>query len=230
MSETVPDLSSRLREAAEMTEEEVKQLQREMNRFTRRFLRKMAPIRVDGVRGYATDRRIVTCKYHLGYTGDAQRSASLPPKFREELDRPKSDELLPAAAVQRGEERRREHRARSRQAPPPGVTTFDGRQVASWMKPYLDFARKNGWKGTLASGFRDPVHSEEICKRMCGHPTCPGRCAGRTSNHSGSAKPKGAVDVSDFARFGQLMQRCPLTPRIHNALPQDPVHFSATGH
>jgi hypothetical protein len=40
----------------------------------------------------------------------------------------------------------------------------------------------------------------------------------------------GAIDVSDFARFGVLMERCPFRPRLFNALsPIDPAHFSSTG-
>jgi hypothetical protein len=38
------------------------------------------------------------------------------------------------------------------------------------------------------------------------------------------------IDVSDLARFGQLMLQCPHEPRIFNAVPTDPVHFSATAH
>lgn len=48
------------------------------------------------------------------------------------------------------------------------------------------------------------------------------------TNHSGKTRPKGAVDVSDFVRFAQLMQRCTLQPRIFNDLSSDPVHVSAT--
>jgi hypothetical protein len=110
------------------------------------------------------------------------------------------------------------------------VGTFDAKQCASWLIPYLAWARQNGWQGRLNSGWRDPVHSEGLCLKMCGAPTCPGRCAGRRSNHSGSVKPNGAIDVSDEIRFGQLMARCPLSPPIFNDLPNDRVHFSATGH
>ncbi len=213
-----------------MTKEEVKQLQRDLNRFTGRFLEKFAPLMVDGARGPATNRRIAKCKFYLGYTGEPQRSLRLTPEFRKRLNRPTSRELMPAAMIKRAQERRREQHERARRPAPTGVTTFDGRKVANWLKPYLDFARDKGWKGTLNSGFRDPAHSEHVCIQMCGHPSCPGKCAGRTSNHSGKARPKGAVDVSDFARFGQLMQRCPLKPRIFNALhDSDPLHFSATG-
>lgn len=111
-----------------------------------------------------------------------------------------------------------------------GVTRFDGVPVAAWMVPYLEWARRNGWRGQLVSGWRDPAYSESLCRRMCGAPSCPGRCAGRASNHAGSVQPHGAVDVSDYYTFGRLMQRCPIQPRIYNALgARDPVHFSVSG-
>ncbi len=110
------------------------------------------------------------------------------------------------------------------------MATFDGRPVAAWMKPYLVWARNQGWRGTLNSGWRSPAYSEQLCRNICGAPSCPGRCAGRASNHAGSVKPAGSLDVSDYARFGELMRRCPLEPRIHNALgARDPVHFSHSG-
>jgi hypothetical protein len=209
-----------------MTEKEVKQLQRAMNRFTAKFLENFPPLIVDGKRGRPTNRRISECKLYLGYDADVVPSHRVTALFLQRLKRPES---MPAAMVALAEERRRKQHERARRRV-TGVALFDARPVANWLKPYLDFARAHGWKGTLTSGFRDPVHSEEICFQICRHPTCPGLCAGRTSNHSGKTKPKGAVDVSDFVRFGQLMQLCPLEPRIFNALPNDLVHFSATGH
>jgi hypothetical protein len=213
-----------------MTKAEVEQLQRDLNRFTDRFLERFAPLMVDGVRGPLTNRRIVKCKFYIGYTGERQRSRHASPMFRKRLNRPTSRKVVPVEMIELGEERRREQHERAQQRPPAGVTLFDGRKVARWMKPYLDFARNNGWQGTLNSGFRDPAHSEQLCFQICGAPSCRGLCAGQTSNHSGKTKPKGALDVSDFARFGQLMQGCPLEPRIFNDLPDDHVHFSATGH
>jgi hypothetical protein len=209
-----------------MTKQEVRKLQRAMNRFTARFLENFPPLMVDGDRGHATNRRISECKLYLGYKGGTERSHRVTQLFLKRLANPV---ILPPAMMELAEERRRKQHERARQRV-AGTATFDGRQVASWLKPYLDFARANGWKGTLNSGFRDPAHSEELCFHICGHPSCPGLCAGRTSNHSGKTKPKGAVDVSDFARFAQLMQSCPLKPRIFNAVASDPVHFSATGH
>lgn len=123
--------------------------------------------------------------------------------------------------------RRRNRKAAERTS---GVTRYDGVPVAAWMVPYLQWARENGWRGQLVSGWRDPAYSEGLCRRMCGAPSCPGRCAGRKSNHSGSEKPHGAIDVSEYYHFGRLMERCPLRPQLVNRLgARDPVHFSISG-
>lgn len=111
-----------------------------------------------------------------------------------------------------------------------GVSWYDGRQVASWMVPYLVWARKHGWQGRLVSGWRDPNYSQRLCYAMCGRPSCPGRCAGLSSNHVGSSPPHGAVDVSSYGHFGQLMRQCPYSPRLVNRLgSRDPVHYSVSG-
>jgi hypothetical protein len=211
---------------------EVRRLQKGLNRFTERYLEGVGPIIVDGIKGHATARRIISVKYHLGYTGPAQRSATVKPEFMRRMRHPKSPRRFPPAMLTRALARRAKQRkaARAAAAPRNGVATFDGRPVAAWLKPYLDWARQNGWRGTLNSGFRDPAYSEKLCMSMCGAPSCPGRCAGRASNHAGSSNPAGAIDVSDYVTFGQLMRRCPYSPRIFNALgAQDPVHFSASG-
>ena len=213
-----------------MTKAQVEELQRDMNRFTKKFLEKFPELMVDGDRGPLTDKRIVGCKFYLGYEGGPQRSTRASPMFRKRLDKPTSREFAPAEMIELGKQRRKDQHELARQPAAAGATQFDGRPVANWMKPYLEFARQNGWQGTLISGFRDPARSERLCFQICGAASCPGRCAGRKSNHSGNKKPKGALDVSDFKRFGELMERCPVRPRIFNALgAQDPNHFSATG-
>jgi hypothetical protein len=210
-----------------MATDDVKKLQRDLNKFTEKHLDGVAPLMVDGKRGHATNRRIVTAKYYLGYDGDSQRTNRLSPQARKRLGRPDSGE---GATARRGDERRRELRAGVKKRTPKGVAKFDGRPIAAWLKPYLEYARKNGWKGTVVSGWRDPEFSEQLCISMCGKPACPGRCAGRKSNHGGVDKPSGAVDVSDYARFAKLMESCPLEPRIFNGMAdRDPVHFSASG-
>lgn len=215
-----------------MTKREVVELQKDMNSFTGRFLEDFPRLRVDGVRGHATNRRIQTCKYYIGYDGKTQRSSRVTQPFRRRLDHPKG-ETVPETMRRRGERRRRKqrHEAQHPQVS-KGVVLYDGRPCAAWLVPYLDFARNHGWDGVLNSGWRDPERSEQLCLQMCGAKTCPGRCAGRSSNHSGSEKPMGAIDVSFYTEFGQLMRRpdAPRNPPIFNALgAQDPVHFSATG-
>jgi len=213
-----------------MTKAEVKDLQRDLNRFTDKFLEEFPELIVDGDRGPLTNKRIVGCKFYLGYEGGRQRSMRLTAQFRRRLGRPTSAELTPPEMIGLGKERRRDQHERARLPLEAGATRFDGRPVANWMKPYLEFARKNGWAGTVTSGFRDPAESEQLCIRQCGAPSCPGTCAGRKSNHSGNKKPKGAIDVSDISTFGRLMESCPLKPQIFNALgAADPEHFSATG-
>jgi hypothetical protein len=213
-----------------MTKAEAEQLQKNLNRFTNKFLEKFPELMVDGDRGPLTNKRIVGCKFYIGYEGGRQRSTRVTPVFRARLARPTSTEVVPAEMIALGKQRRKDQHERAKQPPAAGTTQFDGRLVANWMKPYLEFARENGWKGQLTSGFRDPAHSEHICFVQCGAPSCPGTCAGRRSNHVGNKKPQGAIDVSDHARFGQLMESCPLKPRIFNALgAADPEHFSATG-
>jgi hypothetical protein len=109
-----------------------------------------------------------------------------------------------------------------------GLVWYDGKQVAAWIADDLDKARAAGWRGYVVSGYRTPAYSETLCYRMCGRPSCPGRCAGRSSNHSqGYIYPRGAVDVTDFLNLAWIAGRKGL--RIQNRLPRDRVHFSSTG-
>ena len=215
-----------------LTKDEVRRLQKGLNRFTERYLEGVGPLLVDGVKGPATSKRIVMAKYHLGYTGEAQRSPTVKPEFVRRLRHVRSPRYSNPAMLARAAARRAKQRKKAKlsAATQTGTAMFDGRPVAAWIKPYLEWARANGWKGSVTSGFRDPAHSERVCMEICGAPSCPGRCAGRSSNHSGSSKPNGAIDVSDYVTFGRLMQRCPYSPRLYNALPTtDPIHFSSTG-
>jgi hypothetical protein len=219
---TVPDARSHQRE--------ISRLQADLNRWTERWLTRVPKLQVDGDKGPATNRRIMTVKWYLGYEGE--RDGKVTETFKRRMAQPRNPFRSSPAQVARGIARRRrqDQEAHDDLHPRPGVSTYDGRPCAAWLRPYLVWAKEQGWQGTLVSGWRDPVYSEQLCYRMCGAPSCPGRCAGRASNHSGSEKPKGALDVSDYTRFGQLMQRCPHQPRIFNALgPADPVHFSASG-
>jgi hypothetical protein len=216
-----------------LSKSEVELIQRNMNAFCKKLLRGIGPIMVDGKLGPSTYGRVRTCKFYLGYKRPINGSINM--DFRKRLRHPKSVRYSSAARVHRGINRRiaqRKHAKKNdaKAHASSGVEHFDGIPVAAWMVPYLEWGRSHGWRGRLVSGWRDPKYSESLCYRMCGRPRCPGKCAGRSSNHSGSVKPRGAMDVSDYARFGQLMRQCPHSPRIFNALGwRDPVHFSASG-
>jgi len=210
----------------------VRQVQAALNHFTGQFLKGVNPIIEDGIAGPATDARVKMVKFYLGYVGEL--NATVDANFDQRIAHPDDPQFSTPERVARGAERRAEQHkevdANHDAGKLAGVGSFDNKPCANWMIPYLSFAREHGWVGKLQSGFRDPAFSESLCQKMCGAPTCPGRCAGRSSNHSGSVKPHGAIDVSDFDRFGQLMAKCPLSPRLFNDLPIDRVHYSATGH
>ena len=73
-----------------LTAGEVRRLQKGLNRFTERYMEGVGPIVVDGIKGHATARRIATVKYHLGYTGKAQRSGTVKPEFVRRMRHPRS--------------------------------------------------------------------------------------------------------------------------------------------
>jgi peptidoglycan hydrolase-like protein with peptidoglycan-binding domain len=211
--------------------EEVKDLQRRLNKFTERYLENLVPLEVDGKRGPLTRKRIRQAKHYLGYRGPDEKSLIADPLFLRRLDHPKSPRHSNPAMLTRAARRRARQRkvAKASSEVSAGVSMFGTKQVASWLVPYLEYARAHGWQGQVTSGYRSPEYSEHLCYAMCRAPRCPGKCAGRTSNHSGRVMPHGAIDVTDYARFAEIMRQCPLQPRIFNNLPADRVHFSATG-
>lgn len=124
---------------------------------------------------------------------------------------------------------------KKRRETPTGVVFYDGVRVAAVAVPYLNYARGSGiWHGRVTSGHRDPDYSEHLCIEMCGRPACPGKCAGRASNHSGLTPDHFAVDVTDSANFARAMRQMPNPPhgvRIKNNIgPSDVVHFSPSGY
>lgn len=131
----------------------------------------------------------------------------------------------------------KQERQRENESPATGSTsavgfgTFDGKTVAAWMVPWLVKSRAAGWHGVVVSGVRTPAYSQQLCYNMCGHPTCPGTCAGIYSNHNmlpSQGYPYGALDVSDYYTFESVQFR--IGSPLRNDLPADPVHFSVSGH
>lgn len=214
-----------------MTRDEIKHLQHGMNIFVKKYLRGLGPILEDGKLGLSTNGRIRTCKYYLGYLKPINAEINM--DFRQRLYHPKTRKYSSYKRIRRGMERRTKQRRLNKKndhaAKKNGVGRFDGIPVANVMIPHLQWARANGWRGVLVSGWRDPRYSQSLCFRMCGRSSCPGMCAGTSSNHVGNTPARFAGDVTDYIRFGQLMKRCPCQPRIFNRLPRDLVHFSPSG-
>lgn len=103
-----------------------------------------------------------------------------------------------------------------------GVGSFDGVPVARWIIPYLQYARKNGWKGTVQSGYRTYAKQYDIYYVQKIRPAAkPG-----TSNHEGSEFPRGAVDVTEWAQLNEILKRKPGGSKLKWAGMVDKVHFS----
>lgn len=241
---------------------ETRVVQREMNAFIRKHRGlDLVPLIVDGRKGTMTKRTIVHLKWLTGFSPKHLKSKKrywLTAEFRFLLHHPnvvkpvdsKWSSEHPKLAqkkihwrkvrIRRGRKRRAVRRkwvAREKTHAffRSGVAFFDGKPVAKWIIPKLKWARANGWRGVVASGWRSIPYSIHLCMMMCGAPFCRGRCAGAGTNHvhSDPLPPpvNGAVDVTDYIKFGQLMARsdCP-GPTLRNDLPIDRVHFSPSGH
>lgn len=217
---------------------QIKRVQQALNSFARKNLLGQAPLIEDGKLGQHTRQAVRLYKYYLGQPRKSDTTVSR--RFMRQLEHPIWLIYSTPATVARGVTRRKNQRRKWRAhqaeiAKKHGTAHYDGKVVAAYMVPHLDWARRTGhdglkWRGVLVSGYRTPAYSESLCYAMCGAPSCPGRCAGRATNHAWTEPPRGAIDVSDYERFGYLMQYSPHHPRIFNDLPNDRVHFSPTGH
>jgi hypothetical protein len=209
---------------------DVGRLQASLNRFTNRWLENVAPLIVDGEKGFLTNRRIMTAKWYLGYLGE--RDGIVTSRFARRMRHPRDPRWSSVRQVLRGIRRRRRQRRRAIEDldPRPGVSRFDGRPVATWLRRYLVGAREHGLARpahfglALARAQRAAVLGDLRPADLSG----PLRRA-RLEPFEEAAAAR-AVDVSDYIRFGELMRRAPFRPRIFNALgPTDPAHFSSTG-
>lgn len=210
--------------------------QRLMNKAVRRMrIDGLKDIHDDGVPGPATRKRIHDLKFFLGWGKD--RTKSFTKAFHYAIKYPFSNHWVGGPnVIKRGRQRVRDHNAAYKKHKDEvksvnGVSTFDGVPVAAVAVKYLRFARESGiWHGRVNSGYRTPEYSESLCYRMCGRPSCPGKCAGRSTNHAWKLPTRFAVDVSDYVNFARAQRAYPGSPKIFNALgAQDPVHFSPSG-
>jgi hypothetical protein len=113
--------------------------------------------------------------------------------------------------------------------PPTGFVTFDGHPCPKWIAIKLQAARDSGrWNGYAYSIFRTPEYCRQLCQGICGADSCPGRCAGVTSNHCcpptfTGKDGEGAVDATDA---GNLR----IATGLQNHLPLDYPHSSKGGY
>lgn len=113
-----------------------------------------------------------------------------------------------------------------------GLVTVDGHPLAAWVARDVLCARQHGWPGAVTSGWRSDEQQRQACIDVCGNGNgCPGTCAAPgESNHRGKVWPLGAVDVSNPEAFQAALLKCPFARLKGMQLPNDRVHFSATGH
>jgi hypothetical protein len=102
-----------------------------------------------------------------------------------------------------------------------GTANFEGSQVAAWIAPILKYARKQGWKGGINSGYRSYADQVRIYNSGVRPAAKPG-----TSNHEGSDYPRGAVDVTNPEQLNQILKRSPYANTLVWAGAKDRVHFS----
>jgi GH25 family lysozyme M1 (1,4-beta-N-acetylmuramidase) len=209
-----------------------KEFQRTINRFVAKWVDDVPPLIVDGDFGAMTHRYIKQVQFWLGYgKRDGKPSETLVRRMRH----PRNPRFTPPGMILRGIARRtkqKRHAKKEREAAQrKGVIVFDGKPCPTWIATILRQARVKGWNGVVVSGVRTTAHSIELCHQMCGAPSCPGKCAGASSNHNADEPVEdgeGAVDCSDFINLANVLQR--MGAPLKNDLPRDLVHFSRSGH
>jgi hypothetical protein len=102
-----------------------------------------------------------------------------------------------------------------------GAASFEGKKVAAWIAPALQYARQHGWKGGVNSGYRSRAEQTRIYNSGVRPAAKPG-----TSNHEFTGYPGGAVDVSDAQQLSNILRNSPWRKKLVWAGSKDPVHFS----
>lgn len=188
----------------------------------------------DGYYGQGTHDAAQQVCTGLGILPDVAMKHGVAPDLRVKIRHP---ETRTADEITRSESAgAKEFRAKLCEQHKNAPTTFDGCPVASWIVPSLQWARKNGWSGRVASGYRSCEHQRDVVApeyakqhRMTVAQAYPhGPCA---SNHCGLAYPRGAVDVTEAQQLNNVLRNSPHKPGlVWGSIIDDGVHFSATGH
>lgn len=102
-----------------------------------------------------------------------------------------------------------------------GLGSFEGKPVAMWILPYLNYARAHGWRGTLNQGWRTYAEEVQIAREGIYPHATPG-----TSNHGKKNFPGGAIDVTEAEQLNTILKSIPGGSLLIWAGGKDPVHFS----
>jgi hypothetical protein len=121
--------------------------------------------------------------------------------------------------------------------PNHGAVWYDGKQVAAWIVPHLDYARRHGWTGHLTSGYRSIALQSALYYGAPGNGLIRGVTVAPpgASNHNYLEYPRGAVDALDYYKLRAVTHGVVLNGRrlvwYGDAVgSRDPVHFSSNGH
>jgi hypothetical protein len=107
-----------------------------------------------------------------------------------------------------------------------GTVTFDGKRVARWIGEALQYAREQGWQGTVNSGYRSDAEQKRIYDSGVRPAAKPQAYGGGGSNHEFTVYPGGAVDVSDAQALSKILSGSKWRGKLVWAGAKDPVHFS----
>lgn len=224
--------------------ERAEQLQKHDNSTLNKAELDWLKVKVDGVAGPLTFKAARIAASWLGLSTEHLKEIGDGTVVAEVFEiltaqNPRSEEMKKRSEDRRANFKKMRHEHNHPPEDADGVSDWRGTKVAAWMvgeregpdgtrTNWLQKSVEHGWDGDLNSGWRSPAHSESLCISMCGAPSCPGKCAGKSSNHSQVGPPNwGAIDVQDFARFGAIQSQ--IGSPLKNALPVDLVHYSFTG-
>lgn len=139
-----------------MTKKEIKDLQRELNAWTDKWLSGVKHLTLDGEIGHKTNARIEGIKYFLGYGKD--RTAELTPQFARRRRHPRDPRYSTPKMIAAGVLRRRRQRKRAKSA---ATHKDDGLWAGSryFTNQAVDVAAKHGigisrrkWSGPPING------------------------------------------------------------------------------
>jgi tape measure domain-containing protein len=112
---------------------------------------------------------------------------------------------------------------------PHGTVNIDGKPVAAWIAPIIQWAKQHGWHGAVTSGYRTDAQQIAAASHYgLGHyPNGP-----LASNHVRTDWPGGAVDVTDPSGLAAVLANYHGARNLVWGGPVmgDYVHFSANGH